>query len=144
MVILCPFLEIEIEEVSWHDSLNYSLQTKYLASNYFSIHSFSLEYGNLRTFILLITWRIEFVLLIKVEPQLESDCRLSKAHGNLRVDYAFSSSHPLDIPRSNDSFVPSEIFMIHFTTEHVSHCFEPSVRMIRESSWQFDIEEIKH
>lgn len=49
------------------------------------------------------------------------------------MDYTSSGGHPLQITRSDFSFVAFEIFMVEATLKHVSDSLESSVRVIWES-----------
>ena len=55
-----------------------------------------------------------------------------------------TGGHPLDVSRADGSRVALEIFVHDFAIEHVRHCLEASVGMVREASRKLNIEQIKH
>jgi hypothetical protein len=111
VIIGLVLLEIEVEEVSGDYGLNRSLDTEDLSSKYFSSHIIILIYWDLRAVKLLIPRITILVLLVKVEPELEPVCWLSKADRDLRVHDALSGGHPLDISWADHSFVALEVLM---------------------------------
>lgn len=60
------------------------------------------------------------------------------------MNNAFSSSHPLKIPRPYLSLMALEIFMVERPFQHIGDCLEASVRMVGKPSWQLNLEEVHH
>jgi hypothetical protein len=111
MLVRLVLLEIEVEEVSGDYGLNRSLDTEDLTSKYFSCHIIILIDWDLRAVKLLIPRITILVLFVKVKPELEPICWLSKANRDLRVNDALSGGHPLDISWADHSFVALEVLM---------------------------------
>jgi hypothetical protein len=88
----------------------------------------------------LITRITVFVLFVKIKPKLESVSRLGEAHRNLRMYDAFSSGHPLNVSRSNDSFVSFEVLMRNLSRKHIGDCLKATVRVVREPCRKSDPE----
>ena len=60
------------------------------------------------------------------------------------MDDTLSSSHPLNVARTNDSVMALEILVVNFAFQHVSDSLKASMWVVRESSRQLNFEQIKH
>src|SRR5690349_14674364 len=63
---------------------------------------------------------------------------------HFRVDNTTTSSHPLQVTRSNSSLVSCKVLVLELTLEHVGHSFESAVRVIREATVLVDRELVEH
>ncbi len=49
------------------------------------------------------------------------------------MDDPTSGSHPLDIPRANNSFVSETVTVFYVSVQNIGDCFDPAMRMPRET-----------
>src|SRR2546425_4091020 len=93
--------------------------------------------GNFRCGNLLIARADHLVRLRQIHPELQAmkrSSRLSKFLRRLfRVDNTAARCHPLDVTRSQLSFVPLGILVTEASGQHIGYCFKAAVRMIRSA-----------
>ena len=69
----------------------------------------------------------------EVYPDLETVCSPPSSPELIvrlfRVNYSFSSGHPLNVTWVQLTAVTCAIFVLHPPIKEISHCFEPSVRV---------------
>ena len=63
---------------------------------------------------------------------------------HLRVNDATTSGHPLEITRSDSSFVSCEILVLELALEHIDYSFEPTMRVIGKAAVLVDVELVEH
>ena len=93
---------------------------------------------------LLVLRLTEFILGVKVDPQLEANRWFLKAVGHLSMHDTFASSHPLDIAGADPTTVSLKVLVAYFSFQHVSHCLKATMWMVREPSWQLDLKQVQH
>lgn len=140
--ILLILVHCEINKVGWGSCLNRPLYTEYFSSYDFCREAITLIERDLLCLEFLILGLTEFILLLQVDPKLESICRLSEARGHLSMYYSFTSCHPLNVSRTNSSLMSLKIFMHNGSRQQIRHSLESSMRMIRKSCWQCHIEPV--
>lgn len=105
----------KIDEISRSLSFDRSLYSKDFTSNDLSREAIFFVDWDLITLEFLILRLAIFAFFVQINPKLESIRRFIKTSRHLCMEYAFTCSHPLDIARSNSSFVSFEVFMIHWS-----------------------------
>ena len=60
------------------------------------------------------------------------------------MDDSLSCGHPLKVARTDSAFVSLEILMEEGSRDHVGDSLEAPVRVIWETSWESDFEEVEH
>jgi hypothetical protein len=84
------------------------------------------------------------VFALEVDPKLESKCVFIVGSWDFRVKNASTSGHPLQITRTDLSLVPFEVLVVEVALLQVCNSFEPTMRMVREASWQPNFEIVQH
>lgn len=140
---LC-FVEDQIDEVYWglgtdrsNDTLGLVLN---LACNHFRCDAVSFPRWNFVAEEVLVLRLAKLVLRVQVDPQLEPDTSFRIAGWHLRVHDTFPRRHPLDIAWAQLPFVPSKIFVLDLSIQHVGDCLEASVWVVRKPTRQLEIE----
>lgn len=105
-----------------------------LSTNYFNFGSVIIEYWYLIFTKLLIFRLLHFTFGSEIQPQLKPNRFLSCRPWHLSMHNSFACSHPLNITRSDSSFMTFKIFMMHHTRLHICNCLESTMRMVWKSS----------
>ena len=127
-------MKMNIKVIGWSSTNYRTLVTFPFSSNYFYVKFFFMMNFKLLIFKLLICWRIHFIFLFQVYPELKAKRMLFKRSWDFRVNNASSSCHPLDISWSNFSFMPFKVFMEELSLKHISNSFKATVGMIGKAS----------
>ena len=144
-VALVDFTESKVDVVCWRAGEYRATYSENFSGYYFGNHARPVIVNwNIFRFELLVLRLAEFVLCFKVDPQLEAKGSLVKATRHLSMDDAFTSSHPLNITRANDTSCASEVFMMYLTLKHVGDSLKTTVGMVWKSCWELDIKQVKH
>ena len=114
------------------------------STNDFNFASFFLKKRNLIFGEFLIFRVFHFLGWFQIEPQLEAKRVFIKGAWHFRMDNSFSGGHPLYVTRTDDSFMPLEIFVIELSWFHIGDSFESPMRVIRETSWESNFEVVEH
>ena len=110
------FVENKVNVVSRSPSNDGSLHPEHFARDDFCSHVvFPFVFWDFVSEEFLISGLAELVLGVKIDPQLETKRLLFKAVRHLRMDYALSSSHPLNVTWANYSLVSFEVLVGHGT-----------------------------
>jgi len=116
IVNLSTFVKNEVNKVRRCSSNDGTLHTENFARDDFSVHTgIALEFRNYSVEVLLVPRLTEFIFCVQVDPELETSTSNIEASGHLCVNYAFSSSHPLDIARAYHTTVAFKVFVMDFS-----------------------------
>ena len=144
-VALVDLTEHKVDEVGLSANHDRALHAEDISSDHFGFHASTVIVDwNVCSLELLVLRLAEFVLGLKVDPQLEAVRPLLEAGRHLCMDNAPASRHPLDVSCANDASSASEVFVVDFTFKHVRHSLEATMGVVWEPSWKLDVEKIQH
>ena len=144
-VALVDLTEDEVDEVSLSAKHDRALHAEDFSSDHFGFHTSPVIVNwNICRIQILVLRLAEFVLSLKVDPQMEAERPFIEAARHLCMDDPPASRQPLDVSWPNDASSASEILVVNLTFEHVSHRLKATMRVVWETSWKLNVELIQH
>ena len=124
-------------------SLNLTVHSINTTSQHLGLKLIGLHLNNICSPYLLILRPTIFVVPVQVEPDLESLCGLVEAAGHLGVDEAATCGHPLHVAGTEGACISGGVLVEQATAEQVCEGLHASMRVVRESGWQFSLEVVE-
>jgi hypothetical protein len=144
MLVVGTLLDSDVDEICRRPRIDWSFDSKDFSRYNLSQNLVILVYRDIFGFKLLVSRVAKLVLFEKIHPELESNGRSIKASWYLSMHDAFASSHPLHMSWHKCALVSKKIFVFDLSTKHVSDSLHTTMRVVRESCWQLDINVIHH